>query len=307
MNDEYKAQVDLLLKVLPYVAQEQNFALKGGTAINLFVRNMPRLSVDIDLSYLPFDDRETALSNIKESLYRIKQRIEKARLGVKVNPMPQKDGNEAKLSCQSESAQIIIEVNTTIRGYLFEPQVLAVAKNVEDTFEQFVEIKIISNGELFGGKICAALDRQHPRDLFDVHYLLKNEGITHEIKLGLIACVLSHNRPIHELLNPNFQDQTDAFERQFAGMTFDQYTYQDYEKTREQLVANIKSTLDKNDIKFLLSFKKGEPEWDLFEIEQLKEMPAVKWKLLNIQKLSKNNANKHKKMYGALESLLMDR
>ncbi len=73
MNDEYKAQVDLLLKVLPFVALEPCFALKGGTAINLFVRNMPRLSVDIDLSYLPMDDRDAALSNIEESLYRIKR------------------------------------------------------------------------------------------------------------------------------------------------------------------------------------------------------------------------------------------
>lgn len=237
MNDEYRAQVDLLLTVLPYVAQEQNFALKGGTAINLFVRNMPRLSVDIDLSYLPFDDRETALSNIKDSLYRVKQRIEKAKLGIKVNPMPQKDGNEAKLSCQDESAQIIIEVNTNIRGCLFEPKVMAVSEKVQEEFEKFAEIVVISNCELFGGKICAALDRQHPRDLFDVHYLLKNEGITHEIKLGLIACILSHNRPIHELLDPNFQDQKDAFDRKFSGMTFEQFTYQDYEKTREQLVS----------------------------------------------------------------------
>ena len=304
MNDEYKAQVDLLLKMLPYVAHEENLALKGGTAINLFVRNMPRLSVDIDLSYLPMDDRETALSNIKESLYRIKQRIEKARLGVKVNPMPQKDGNEAKLSLHYEGAQIIIEVNTTINGYLIKPRVLTVTENVQDTFEQFAEIMVISNGELFGGKICAALDRQHPRDLFDVHYLLKNEGITHEIKLGLIACVLSHNRPIHELLNPNFQDQRDAFERQFAGMTFENFTYLDYEKTREQLIANIRNTLDKNDIKFLLSFKKGEPEWELFELEKLKEMPAVKWKLKNIKKLMKINPRKHESLIQSLERVV---
>lgn len=304
MNEIYKAQVELLLKVLPYVAQERNFALKGGTAINLFVRNMPRLSVDIDLSYLPFDDRKTALSNIKESLYRVKQSIEKDNLSIKVIPIAQKDGNEAKLSCVGENAQIIIEVNTTIRGYLFEPKVMTVAEKVQDEFEQFAEITVTSNGELFGGKICAALDRQHPRDLFDVHYLLINEGITHEIKLGLIACILSHNRPIHELLNPNFQDQKDAFDRQFSGMTFEAFTYQDYESTREKLIDCVRKSLDKNDIQFLLSFKKGEPDWDLFDLEKLKEMPAVKWKLLNIKKLSKNDVKKHQKMYEALESLL---
>ncbi|NOX86110.1 MAG: nucleotidyl transferase AbiEii/AbiGii toxin family protein, partial [Chlorobi bacterium] len=54
---KYLAQVDLLLQIMPYVAKEEIFALKGGTAINLFVRDMPRLSVDMDLTYLPFDTR----------------------------------------------------------------------------------------------------------------------------------------------------------------------------------------------------------------------------------------------------------
>lgn len=304
MNDEYKAQVDLLLKVLPYVAQEENFALKGGTAINLFIRNMPRLSVDIDLSYLPFDNRDTALFNIKESLHQVKQKIEKSRLDIKVNPIPQKDGNEAKLNCQGENAQIIIEVNTTIRGYLFEPRVLAVADKVQSEFEQFAEIKVVSNGELFGGKICAALDRQHPRDLFDVHYLLQNEGITHEIKLGLIACILSHNRPIHELINPSFQDQKDAFERQFSGMTFEIFSYENFESTRKKLIAEVKKSLSEDDVKFLLTFKKGEPQWNLFENDKLKEMPAIKWKLLNIQKLKTENQSKHKDQFLALEKEL---
>jgi predicted nucleotidyltransferase component of viral defense system len=307
MNEVYRSQVDLLLKVLPYVAQEKNFALKGGTAINLFVRDMPRLSVDIDLSYLPFDDRAAALSNITASLYRIKKQVDESKQGIKTTSIPQKDGSEAKLSCQREKIQIIIEVNTTIRGHLLEPKMLSVTDKVQDEFEQFAEIMVISNGELFGGKICAALDRQHPRDLFDVHYLLKNEGITHEIKLGFIACVLSHPRPIHELLNPNFQDQREAFARQFSGMTIEEYTYEDFENTRIQLVDEIRDSLDDNDIDFLLSFKKGEPEWSLFEIEKLKEMPAVKWKLLNIQKLSNNDAKKHQEMYEALEDLFIGR
>lgn len=55
ISEPYRAQMDLLLQVLPLVAKEESFALKGGTAINLFVRDMPRLSVDIDLTWLPFD------------------------------------------------------------------------------------------------------------------------------------------------------------------------------------------------------------------------------------------------------------
>jgi predicted nucleotidyltransferase component of viral defense system len=304
MNDNYRQQVKLLLDVLPYVAQEQNFALKGGTAINLFVRNMPRLSVDIDLCYLPFDDRGTALSNIKESLYRIKNRIDKARVGVKVSSIPQKDGTEVKLSCQGESAQIIIEVNTIIRGHLFAPKVMVIVEKAQEEFEQFSEISVISNAELFGGKICVALDRQHPRDLFDVKYLLANEGITHEIKLGLIACILSHNRPIHELLNPNFVDQREAFEGQFSGMTLEPFSYENFEATRIRIVKEIKRSLTDKDKNFLLSFKKGEPEWDLFEIPKLGDMPAIKWKLLNIRKLIETNKQKHTELIKALEKEL---
>jgi hypothetical protein len=77
IDPKYKAQVDLLLQTIPYVAKEEIFALKGGTAINLFVRSMPRLSVDIDLTYLPIDDRETALKSISEGLLRIKTDLER--------------------------------------------------------------------------------------------------------------------------------------------------------------------------------------------------------------------------------------
>lgn len=304
MNNKYRSQVELLLKVLPYVAQEQNFALKGGTAINLFVRNMPRLSVDIDLCYLPFDNREIALSNIKESLYRIKQRIEKASSGFMANTIPQKDGSEVKLSCQSEGAQIIIEVNTTIRGHLFEPKIIPVVEKAQEEFEQFAEITVISNGELFGGKICAALDRQHPRDLFDIYYLLENEGLTDEIKMGFIGGVLSHPRPINEILNPNFLDQHDAFDRQFSGMTLEPFSYENFEATRIRLIGEIKRSLTDRNKNFLLSFKKGEPEWDLFDAPKLKDMPAVKWKLLNIRKLIETNKRKHSELLKALEKEL---
>ena len=92
--------VDLLLQVLPYVAKEKNFALKGGTAINLFVRDMPRLSVDIDLTYLPLDSRKDALNNIQDGLTRIKADIEKNIPDVKVHTVPLNGGTDVKLNVQ---------------------------------------------------------------------------------------------------------------------------------------------------------------------------------------------------------------
>ena len=74
-SDLYRRQVALLLRVLPFVAEEKNFALKGGTAINLFIRDMPRLSVDIDLTYLPVQERAASLAGIDTALRRISARV----------------------------------------------------------------------------------------------------------------------------------------------------------------------------------------------------------------------------------------
>jgi len=107
---------------------------------------------------------------------------------------------------------------------------MQVTESVQNEFKKFAAINILSHAELFGGKICAALDRQHPRDLFDVHLLLNNEGFTNEVKLGLIIFMLSHARPMHELLSPHFLDQHSAFDHQFAGMTVAPFSYENFEK-----------------------------------------------------------------------------
>ena len=304
ISETYRAQVDLLLQVLPHVAKEESFALKGGTAINLFVHDFPRLSVDIDLTWLPFDDRTTALAGITDSLQRVKERVESTIPSCRVALVPQSDGQEAKLTCQTQNAQIKVEVNTTIRGNLLPPRMMDVVDKVEDDFGRFVSVNVVSTAELFGGKICAALDRQHPRDLFDVHHMMQNDGLTDEIRMGFIAMLLSHGRPIHEMIRPNFQDQKTAFESQFAGMTFAPFSYVDFEATREHLVQEINKSWTDNDRAFLLSFKRGEPDWSLLPLENLPRMPAVQWKLMNIQKLLKQNPDKHAEQLKALEDRL---
>jgi predicted nucleotidyltransferase component of viral defense system len=306
ISDTYRAQVDLLLQVLPQVAKEDSFALKGGTAINLFVRDMPRLSVDIDLTYQPFDDRATAFAGITDALRRVKTRLETVIPVCRVLLVPQSDGQEAKLTCQTQNAQIKVEVNTTIRGNLLPPRMMDVAGTVESEFGRFVSINVVSHAELFGGKICAALDRQHPRDLFDIHHMLNNEGLTDEIRMGFKALLLSHSRPIHELIYPNFQDQEKVFETQFAGMAFTPFSYADFIDARDRLVQEINKGWSDNDRAFLLAFKQGRPNWSLSPLENLSRMPAVQWKLLNIQKLIKQNPDKHAKQLKALEDRLAE-
>ena len=78
MNLYYKSIVKLLLDTLPFVFSDGTFVLKGGTAINLFYRNLPRLSVDIDLAYAERKhDRETALGNITDRLSKIPAELKK--------------------------------------------------------------------------------------------------------------------------------------------------------------------------------------------------------------------------------------
>jgi len=300
----YKAQVDLLLQVLPYVSKEKAFALKGGTAINLFVRDMPRLSVDIDLTYLPFDSREDALRNIQDALTRIKADIEKNIQDIKVHTVSLNGGTDVKLNCQGKNAQIKIEVNTITRGHIFPTELKQVVDSVQDEFGKFAAINVVSLAELYGGKICAAVDRQHPRDIFDVKLLLENEGFTNEIWEGFMIAMISHYKPINELLSPILKDQKQAFENQFYGMTTYEFTYEDYERTREILINIMQQKLTTNDNKFLLSFEVGEPQWDLFPYEAIKDLSAVKWKLLNIQKLRKVNPAKHKRMIDLLIKVL---
>lgn len=304
ISSVYRAQVDLLLRILPFVAQEDAFALKGGTAINLFVRDMPRFSVDIDLTYLPFEERNVALRNISEALGRIRQGLETAIPSIRVSPLQQSEGRDTRMGCRLQQALVKVEVNTVMCGHLWPARQMQLVQSAQDEFGKFAAINVLSHAELFGGKICAALDRQHPRDLFDIHQLFRYKGFTDEIRQGFIAALLSHPRPIHEIIRPNFQNKRTVFDMQFMSMTVQPFTYGDFEATRERLVQEIHARLTDNDRDFLLSFKKADPGWSLFPLAALQDMPAVKWKLFHIQKLKKENPSKHAEQLKALEEKL---
>jgi predicted nucleotidyltransferase component of viral defense system len=284
MKQKYEEQVKLLVRVLPYVAKEECFALKGGTSINLFVRDLPRLSVDIDLTYLGFENRDVATKNINEALLRITEALNK--VGIKSNSL-----NNNKIICSTQNATIKIEPNYTIRGYAFEPQKMRTNPKVEEKFG-FANINVISFAELYGGKICAALDRQHPRDLFDVRYLLDSEGISEEIKDGFIVALLSHNRPPHELLQPNIHNQEGTFAKEFIGMSNEPFTYQNHLETLNELIIRLSNALNQNDKGFMLSFFSADPDWDKINIPNISKLPAIQWKLQNLEKLKSSNYEK---------------
>lgn len=286
-----------MLNVIPEIAKEECFALHGGTAINLFVRNMPRLSVDIDLTYIPIEDRITSLNNINSALERIKLRVEKFIPDIHITHKQ----DEAKLLISLHNVFVKLEVNTIKRGVLSTPETMNLCSKAQNDFDVSASIKVVSNGELFGGKICAALDRQHPRDLFDIKYLLENEGYTDEIKKGFFFALLGGSKPIHEILFPNFHDQQIAMEFQFSGMTQESFTYSDFEAIRLNLIKTVHSNLTEKDKSFLLSINNLTPEWSLYNFERF---PAILWKLQNLQNLKETNPDKFQQQCELLKNKL---
>ena len=298
-DSPYYRQAELMLKSIPLVAAEPCFALKGGTAINLFVRDMPRLSVDIDLTYLPVEEaRDTALRNMSAALDRVARAIKKGIPGIRVQETHAKNPDRVtRLTVAVGSIRIKIEPNEVIRGSVYPAEERDLVRRAEELFELSVTAKTLSLADLYGGKLCAALDRQHPRDLFDVKLLFENEGITETIRKAFIVYLASHDRPMHELLDPNPKNVRRIFENEFAGMTIDEVTYDELIAARETLVGTLTKTLTAGEKEFLLSLKAGNPKWDLIEIEGIEKLPAVQWKLLNIRKLdTKRQKDLHSKL-----------
>ncbi|MCP3475899.1 nucleotidyl transferase AbiEii/AbiGii toxin family protein [Bradyrhizobium sp. CCGUVB1N3] len=284
--DVYKRQVALLLRVLPFVTEEECFALKGGTAINLFVRNMPRLSVDIDLTYVPVAPRAESLADIDAAMKRIVGKIKEKIPGAQVHET-QREGAIVKLVVRSQNVQIKIEVTPVLRGCVFEPVLTSVRPAGEEEFG-FAEARTVSFADLYAGKIVAALDRQHPRDLFDVRDLLANEGITDEIRKAFIVYLLSHDRPMSEVLASPQKDIRDEFLHGFEGMTDKPVSKDELIAARKKLVDEIVGKMPDDHRKFLVSFERGQPDWDLLGVPGAANLPAVKWRQQNLGKLSED-------------------
>lgn len=305
IRPQYQEQVKLLLDILPFVAEEPCFALKGGTAINLFEWDLPRLSVDIDLTYLPTQSREEALASISAALGRIKMRIEDKLKPTRVTLVPQKEGLEAKLHCQRLRTQIKVEVNPVLRGHLLPIRSMACSERVQDMFGRFVETPVVSRGELFGSKVCAALDRQHPRDLFDVKLLMDHEGtLPDDIKRGMMAGLVSHGRPMVELIQPRLKDREQSFKSEFEGMTFVPFTYENHRSTFERLKTAVLMALDDADRAFMLSFETGDPDWTLFPLESLQTLAGPQWKLRNLRHLRDTDPARHARGVDELKTVL---
>ena len=282
----YAQKVELLLRLIPIVMGKGVFAIHGGTAINLFLKDLPRYSVDIDLTYISLADRKASLDDINLHLKSIAEKAKKAFKGMHIVP----NFSTCKLLCEYRGKQVKIEVNQTKRGIVGgDVQSIPLSEKAQEEFSLFCEANVVPMTQLYGGKIAAALSRQHPRDLFDVKYM---DIPLSECREGLIFCLLASDRPIHESFAPRLIDQREAMDNQFAGMTNIPFTYEEFEKTREKLINDVKSLMTDADKEFLISFDYGQPEWGGYEFEYFKDYPSVQWKLLNLKKLAKQNPQK---------------
>jgi predicted nucleotidyltransferase component of viral defense system len=284
-NPTSSNQVRLLVNVLPSVATQPCFALKGGTALNLFVRNLPRLSVDIDLAYLPIADREASLAGIDKALENISAEITRTIPNVKVNPsFVHGTDKRIKLLVSRDGVTIKVEVTPVLRGSVYESELRETSPRVQAEFG-YAQIQLLSFEDLYAGKLCAALDRQHPRDLYDIKILLENEGISEKLKDAFIVYLLGHPRPISEVIKPRLKDIEAIYHNEFSGMTVDEVSLESLLETRSEMITKLHSALTDKDKQFLLAVKRGDADWSSFTLPEAQQLPAIQWKLHNLAKM----------------------
>jgi predicted nucleotidyltransferase component of viral defense system len=293
-HELYKKQVGLLVEVLPVLNQfNKVFALKGGTAINLFHSNLPRLSVDIDLAYIKPNNREKAYTDINKNLMKMKALI--SDFGFKVDIKDSDSVLKLTVINRQTGAEIKIEPNYVIRTTLYPNLTMSLCANAVAMFNMEYDISTLSKADLYAGKIAAALSRRHPRDLFDVKQLLMQGDFDLELLNAVVVYLSANSRPIHELLNPepNLTNLELAYKNQFQGMTLDnECTIDVLKDTYMQLLDILQKRFQDNHRKFIMSVVSNNVDYGLLagiSEKTLQNFTGLSWKLLNIANLQKAN------------------
>ncbi len=298
MNETYLRTARLLTQVAPSVFVDDMFALKGGTAINLFYRDIPRLSVDLDLVFRDHAaPRADALAQIDEGIRRMAGRLRARGFTTRA---PITIDSETKLVVQRDNLTVKVEVNTVMRGTVHPVRIAELTAQASDVLKADLELPVASLEDTYGGKLAAAMDRQHPRDLFDVLQLFAHEGITSAIRRAFVVYVASHNRPVHELLFPVKQDIALVYADSFVGMTADRVPLVELLDARTRMMQALQTGLDAPERAFLLSLVVGDPDWQLLGIPHLSQMPGVRWKQHNLEQLRRTNPSKFAEQHARL-------
>jgi predicted nucleotidyltransferase component of viral defense system len=303
MNQIYLDTAKLLTQVAPLAFADGVFALKGGTAINLFVRDMPRLSVDLDLVFPDYAlPREEALVRINQAIRNSAERL--TARGFLTRTIASGDAGETKLLVRRGTVELKVEVNFVMRGTVHPVRNASLLPRASEVLLADLELPVVSLEDMYGGKLVAAMDRQHPRDLFDCLQLFANEGITPAIRRAFVVYLACHNRPVHEVLFPAVRDISQEYERTFKGMTAEPVELSELLTARERLLRELQQGLGKDERKFLISFVRNQPDWGLLGIPHLAELPGIRWKLHNLGQLANVSPKKFNGQAEALERLL---
>lgn len=304
MDKHYADTVRLLLNIAPDVFDNDIFAMKGGTAINLFLRDMPRLSVDIDVVYRPWQTpRDQALEDINQELAAIAQRVE--RLGVQTRLIRSKDLGDTKLIAENEASQVKVEVNIVFRGTVLPIERRPLSARTGDLFGVEFAVPVLATDELYAGKLVAALDRQHPRDLFDVWQLFQAGGLTDAIVECFVVYLAGHNRPTHEVLFGHDKDIAAEYERAFVGMTEVDCPLEVLLETRIQLRQELLRRLSAAHRQFLSGLARAQPDWSLLQCPHADQLPALRWKLANLATFQKRRPRDFTAQANALDAGLL--
>lgn len=301
MDKEYADTVRLLLRVAPSVFANDIFAMKGGTAINLFVRDMPRLSVDIDVVYTRLaDSRDEALEAITAELAAIRHRLGTLGLEVREGGGPQ----ESKLFINAGTTQVKVEVNHVFRGAVLPIERKPLVTRTAQMFSVELSLPVLATDELYGSKLVAAMDRQHPRDLFDVHEMYRAAGLTEAAVECFVTYLAGHDRPVHEVLFAKTKDISHEFQTGLDGMTASRVQLDTLLAVRDRLFRELPERLTDHHRQFLLGLVHAEPDWSLLRCPYAADLPALKWKLANLQRLKALNHSKFESQAQMLASKL---
>jgi Nucleotidyl transferase AbiEii toxin, Type IV TA system len=302
MNPNYVETVRLLLAIAPAVFASGRFAMKGGTALNLFVQEMPRLSVDIDLVFVDHHaDRPSALQTIGQELALVQSAL--AAKGYRAHLPANAAGDDVKLVVSNEATQVKVEVNIVFRGTVLPVESRPLVASAQDLFTTDLTVPVLATAELYGSKLVAAMDRQHPRDMFDVMHMLDHFGWQASIIDCFVAYLAGHNRPVHEVLFPKAKPLALAFTNEFAGMTRDVVELDALTRVQARMLEELPRQLTAAHREFLLTMVQGKPAWERLPMQHLHELPAIKWKLANFAQLRKRSASR----FAAQHLLLAER
>lgn len=228
--------------------------------------------------------------------------------GFQVRSVSAAGAGETKLLVRRGGIEIKVEVNLMLRGTVNPVHPASLSAKARDTLRADFKISVVSLEDLYGGKLVAAMDRQHPRDLFDVMHLYAHEGITPAIRRAFAVYLASHNRPVHEVLFPALRDITQDYQGTFNGMTAEPVKLATLLATllatRERMAKDLQQNLNAKERGFLLFIVSNAPKWGLMEIAHLEQLPAIRWKLRNIDQLAKSSPKKFAAQTDSLRRLL---